>query len=114
NKEGILAHINERSQYRVGKYNVNLTDFEQVAIPEMEKEADLVIIDEIGKMELFSESFKKQLVKCLDKGNVLATITMKGGGKFVLDIKNRIDVELFEITKSNRNQIFNKLIGKFL
>jgi len=114
NKEGILAHINERSQYRVGKYNVNLTDFEQVVIPEMEKEADLVIIDEIGKMELFSESFKKQLVKCLDKGNVLATITMKGGGKFVLDIKNRIDVELFEITKSNRNQIFNKLIGKFL
>jgi nucleoside-triphosphatase len=111
-EEGILAHVEERSNYRVGKYNVNIMDFERVALPEMEKESEIVIIDEIGKMELFSEPFKKQLLKCLEQGNVLATITMKGGGKFVLGIKNREDVEIIEITTNNRNQLTKEIINK--
>jgi nucleoside-triphosphatase THEP1 len=51
-EEGILAHVDERSSYRVGKYNVNIKDFEEIALPEMEKESEIVIIDEIGKMQL--------------------------------------------------------------
>jgi nucleoside-triphosphatase len=111
-EEGILAHVDERSSYRVGKYNVNIKDFEEIALPEMEKESEIVIIDEIGKMELFSEPFKNQLLKCLEQGNVLATITMKGGGKFVWGIKNREDVEVIEITTDNRNQIIKEIINK--
>ncbi|NHK30789.1 MAG: NTPase [Asgard group archaeon] len=111
-EEGILAHVDERSNYRVGKYFVNITDFERIALPEMERESDLVIIDEIGKMELFSEPFKNQLLKCLEQGSVLATITMKGGGKFVWGIKNREDVELIEITTDNRNLIVKEIINR--
>ncbi|NHJ47576.1 MAG: NTPase [Asgard group archaeon] len=113
NQTGILAHVDVRSSYRVGKYNVNLSDFEKIALLEMKKESDIVIIDEIGKMELFSESFKNQLMKCLEQGNVFATITMKGGGKFVSNIKNRDDIELIELTKSNRNLIIKTLVDRF-
>lgn len=111
-EEGILAHVEVRSSYRVGKYFVDITDFEKIALPEMKRESDLVIIDEIGKMELFSEPFKNQLLKCLEQGNVLATITMKGGGKFVWDIKNREDVELVEITTNNRNLIIKEIVNR--
>ncbi|NHJ38781.1 MAG: AAA family ATPase [Asgard group archaeon] len=108
-QEEIRAHVNENGNYKVGKYIVNIDNFEKIALYEMEKKSDLIIVDEIGKMELFSECFKKQLLKCLDQGNVLATITMKGGGKFVWDIKNRKDVKILEITKNNRNQILKDL-----
>jgi nucleoside-triphosphatase THEP1 len=111
-QEGILAHVNVKSEYRVGKYGVNLVDFEKVALKEMEKEADLVIIDEIGKMELFSKLFKTQLLKCLERGNVLATITKKGGGEFVMQLKHRTDIEFLEITKNNRNLIIKTLVDR--
>ena len=105
NEPGILAHTNNRTGWKVGKYYVNMHDFERVVLPELDKKADLIVIDEIGKMELFSEKFKEKLMECLEKGSVLATITMKGGGEFVKKIKNREDSELFYITERNRMKI---------
>ncbi len=111
-EEGILAHVNTKSNIRVGKYGVDLKDFERIAIPEMGKDAELIIIDEIGKMELFSKKFKEQLLNCIEKGNVIATITKKGGGIFVENIKNREDVELIELTKDNRNLMVDEILKK--
>ncbi|MGC9781005.1 MAG: NTPase [Candidatus Heimdallarchaeota archaeon] len=112
NEEGILAHVNTKSNMRVGKYGVDLKDFESIIIPEMEKDSELLVIDEIGKMELFSKKFKDQLLKCLEKGNVIATITKKGGGMFVENIKNREDVELIMLTIENRNLMVDELLKK--
>lgn len=111
-KEGLLAHVDSTSNRKVGKYSVLVDEFEKIAIPEMEKEAEIIVIDEIGKMELFSNLFKKKLLECLNKGNVLATITMRGGGKFVERIKNRNDVELIELTVQNRDRFVSDIIEK--
>jgi nucleoside-triphosphatase THEP1 len=54
----ILSHQNFKSNYRVGKYGVDVQGFEGMALPEIEKgiqEKGIIVIDEIGKMELFSE-----------------------------------------------------------
>lgn len=102
---GVLAHTKIKTGWKVGKYFVDVNEFERIILPELSLEADMIVIDEIGKMELFSENFKEKLVECLDKGNVVATITMKGGGKFVKEIKNREDSELYYITEKNRNKI---------
>ena len=45
-------------------------------------------------------------------GNVVASITMKGGGEFVKEIKNRADSELYYITEKNRNKIAKILQAK--
>ena len=111
-EEGILAHVDVKSKMRVGKYGVNLEDFEKVAMKEMEKDSELMIIDEIGKMELFSKRFKEQLLVCLERGNVVATITKKGGGIFVENIKNRKDIELIELTIENRTLMVDELLKK--
>lgn len=102
---GVLAHMNIKTGWKVGKYFVDIHEFERVILPELNVEAEIIIIDEIGKMELYSEKFKEKLVECLDKGNVVATITMKGGGKFVKEIKNREDSDLYYVTEKNRNKI---------
>lgn len=57
-KEGILAHVSYDGEYRIGKYGVNLEEFEKVALTELENIINTggdkyVIIDEIGPMQLF-------------------------------------------------------------
>ena len=63
-RRGALAGVNFKSVFRVGRYGVNLPGFESVALPALdfaEKGCDVVCIDEIGRMELFSEPFKRKV-----------------------------------------------------
>ena len=55
-KKGVLAHQNIRSRCRVGKYGVNLDDIDRIAVPSIipMKPDEIVLIDEIGKMECLS------------------------------------------------------------
>lgn len=110
--EGTLAHINVESFRKVGKYFVDLEGFEAVALPEMDTEAELVVIDEIGKMELYSSKFKFQLLHNLNNQNVLATITKKGGGSYIDLMKKRADIELIELTKKNRDEVVKELLKR--
>ncbi len=109
---GVLAHMNIKTGWKVGKYFVDVNEFERIILPELSVEAEIIIIDEIGKMELYSEKFKEKLLECLEKGNVVASITMKGGGNYVKEIKNREDSDLYYITEKNRNKITKILQAK--
>jgi nucleoside-triphosphatase len=107
NKE-LLSHIDTQSPHRVGKYGVDVGGFEDFldAIPFFNPSTHLIIIDEIGKMECFSEKFKKLVPEILDsETSVIATIALKGSG-LIAEIKGRKDVEIFEITKKNRDFLF--------
>jgi len=109
-----LAHINVRSQYRVGNYGVIIDNLEKVAVESLKlalRENSLIVIDEIGKMELFSEEFKSSVLSCLDSEKiVLATVT-EARIPFVEEILKRDDVDIFHITQKNRNQIAEDLKG---
>ena len=68
NAEGILASIDQKHGSRVGKYRVNLEDFERVSLKALDfamKECDIICVDEIGKMELFSTRFKDKIEEML-------------------------------------------------
>lgn len=111
-REIILAHESFSSPYRVGKYGVNLRALEEVGVKEIEegiKEgAPLIIIDEIGKMELYSNKFIDVLFKALDKSQVLATMG-KINHPVVMSIQRREDIKIVEVTLSNRNDLFYQL-----
>ena len=119
NQEGILAHISIKNSRRVGMYGVNIYDLENIGVKCLNqalKDDDLILIDEIGKMEVFSEEFKEKVLDCLNsKKIVLATISI-GGDKFISNIKKRDDIILFEVTKESRNklvEIISSLIFNF-
>jgi nucleoside-triphosphatase len=60
-RRGWLAHVNQKSGPQVGKYRVNLADLNSVgarAIADAVENSDIIVIDEIGPMELFSENFR--------------------------------------------------------
>lgn len=111
-KKGLLSHKNIRSPYKVGKYKVDIKSFEDFldSIPFFNPLTHLIIIDEVGKMECLSDQFKKLLKKILDsKKWVIATIALKGSG-LIAEIKERKDVQLFEITKGNRESLFSEIL----
>ena len=56
-----LSHIDIQSHYRVGKYGVDIDAFDKVGVSSLKQATigcQLVVVDEIGKMELFSVIFK--------------------------------------------------------
>ncbi|CAK8691723.1 cancer-related nucleoside-triphosphatase homolog [Clavelina lepadiformis] len=122
-----LARIRKDATYKkqptVGKYAVKLDEFERTAIPLLKHEvrADrnvVVVIDEVGKMELFSKVFQSKVSQLLNCSEVvvLGTIPVKKSFpiQFVEEIRQRADVRVFEITFQNRNNIFEEIINSLL
>jgi len=113
-RRGLLSHIDIQSPHRVGKYKVDVKGFGAFlgSIPLLNLSTRLVIIDEIGKMECFSERFKECLTACLNSEKwVLATIALKGGG-FIEEVKRRHDIKLFEITQRNRDSLLLDILSE--
>ncbi len=102
-QEGRLAEVGLDSSHRVGRYGVDLEGFERVALPALTVPgAELVVIDEIGKMECFSLAFQQAVRQALDGPvPVLGTIG-QGGGPFMRQIRSRGDLQLLEVTRANR------------
>jgi nucleoside-triphosphatase len=112
-RRGVLSHIDIKSPYRVGRYKVDIKSFEDFldGISFFDDSTGLVIIDEIGKMECFSDQFKKLIKELLDSEKwVIATIALKGSG-LIEEIKKRQDVKLFEITKGNRDFLLREILN---
>jgi nucleoside-triphosphatase THEP1 len=115
-REGVLAHEKIKGPVRVGKYGVNLDDLDRLAVPAMipSEPGQIVVIDEIGKMECFSSLFRETLVRTLDSPHmVLGSIAFKGG-PFVQQIKSRPDVQLLHVSEKNRDALAASLIDVLL
>lgn len=111
-KTATLASKSLNSPFRVGSYGVNIKDFEEIVIPLLEtaikKRDRIILIDEIGKMELFSDNFIDLVKKIAfnDVYRVLATIPMKDVHPLVKSIR-KLQGNLIEITEENRDNIRN-------
>lgn len=108
----LASKRNTTSRYRVASYGVYLENLDKI-IEHLSEELlttnyELIIIDEIGKMELFSSKFRKFVTGCLEMKKVLGTI-MRRDNDFTRQIKSRADTTLFEITVSNRDEMKNKI-----
>jgi len=92
----------------VGKYGVDLAGLETVgvvAVRQAIQDKQVVVIDEIGKMELFSEAFRRLVLEALESGKkVLGTIMIKPH-PWADEIKRRPDVEVVWLTRENRQQV---------
>lgn len=112
-RKGTLSsvHINGPS---VGKYHVNLEDLEDIgilALSDALKTADYIFIDEIAPMELKSPLFSKIVWKTMESDKtVLAVIHQRSQDPFILKVKNRDDVVIFNLSSHNRDDVFKKIL----
>ncbi|MFH1415074.1 MAG: nucleoside-triphosphatase [Elusimicrobiota bacterium] len=112
-KTGYLAHQDIKSGFHIRRYGVSLENIEAIAVPSiMPVDNNIIILDEIGKMECFSETFKEAAVAALDSPNiVIGTITF-GGDDFIQGIKSRKDIEIIEVTQDNRDSLPSLILRK--
>jgi nucleoside-triphosphatase len=106
-RRGILARAGSGGRYRVGKYGVCIDDIENIAVPSMfaEREGEIVVVDEIGKMECMSELFRSTLIETLDSDHpVIGSVALRGN-PFIEGIKRRNDVLVVTVTEENREQL---------
>jgi len=117
-KRGWLARANLKTGPQVGNYRVNLGDLDAVgaqAICDALEVADVVAIDEIGPMELFSARFKAATAKTLDSAKlVIAVVHVKAQDRMVIQAKGRMDAEVFTVTEENRESLPEALAAKAL
>jgi len=115
-QEGILAHVSIKSRMRVSKYGVNLADLESIgvaAIREAVAHKDYVVIDEIGKMELFSQAFKDAVWEAVHSDKpVLGTITLRPH-PWADSVKALPQVTIIEVTEANRDEIARQISDLF-
>jgi len=111
----VLAHVDFRGRYRVGRYGVDVAGFERLietTLPNSAADVDVFVIDEIGKMECLSDVFIERTNSALASSvPVLTTIAAKGGG-FIGDVKKRDDVEIVHITPANRDELPDRIVQR--
>lgn len=111
-QEGILARADDPQPYRVGRYGVHLETLDRLGVPavlQSIQNKEWILIDEIGKMEEGSFSFKQAVLQALDSPKrVLATIRWNDS-PFTMEIKNRSDVGIFKLTVPGRERIYREI-----
>lgn len=103
-REAVLSHVSIESPYRVGRYGVDISALEQTGVASLldaEKLSDLVVVDEIGKMEMLSLKFREAVSQII-AGNkkVLGTILFHHHA-WSDAIKARPEVSLLMLNRDN-------------
>ena len=111
-QSAILAHVNIHSPYLVSKYGVDIDSLDRVGVSALRRAAQqcaLVVIDEIGKMELFSANFREVVLQIIGSGKrVLGTI-MLTPHPWADTIKRQTQVSLVTVTRDNHHRILEEV-----
>lgn len=104
----VFAHVDFDTGVMVDKYEVDLEALNSVGVAAINKaiedEVDLIVIDEIGKMEMESEKFNDAVREALDTDiAMIMTIHKKSRNPLLQDIRRRDDIRMLEVTPINKN-----------
>lgn len=111
-REGWLAHRSFKGPHRVGSYGVSLEALEQIGIKALtaEEPYELVVVDEIGKMECLSPLFRRVLIQILEgERPLLGTIALKGP-RFIQEIKERDDILVISLESSQKESLRERIL----
>jgi len=116
--KGWLAHINQPSGPKIGKYRVNLQDLELIgakSIVEAVEKADFIVIDEVGPMELHSQAFVNAVFKAVESNKlVVGTIHRSARGRLIDFLRKSVEAEIFEVNEWNRKHLHEVVVKKCL
>jgi nucleoside-triphosphatase THEP1 len=104
---GLLVHTSIKSRHRLGSMGVDMQLFERCVATENAamSSADIVIIDEIGIIGGWSDRFLRFTEAALDSSTPTVAIVRLKPGDFSDQVKSREDIELWTVTRDNRETI---------
>ncbi|EZA61579.1 Cancer-related nucleoside-triphosphatase-like protein [Ooceraea biroi] len=117
-----LTEAQKASKYQVGNYRVFLDNFEAVALPILDSDTDVLLIDEIGKMELFSNVFKKRVTDIFfgpsKKAFVIGTIPQihkvpQQHATLFEKLHADEKIKILSVSRGNRNNLPEEIVRYF-
>ena len=111
-QEAILAHVDISSPHRVSKYKVDTGALDRVGVSALRQaltESDLVVIDEIGKMELLSPRFREVVTQALNSAKKVLGTVMLNHHPFADAIKRHPQAEVLLVTGDTRTAVMKKV-----
>jgi nucleoside-triphosphatase len=112
----VLAHVDLAGPPRVGRYGVDLDAFERLALPTLARagKAELVLIDELGKMELASAAFRAAVADLFGQPARIVATVQSARNPFTDELKGRADVETIRVSAANRGELPARLAERIL
>jgi len=112
-RRATLASVRIRSPHRVSRYGVDVEALESVGLPALEEAsgARLLVVDEIGKMELLSPRFRESVLRALDAGRPVLASIMLSSHPFADALKRRDDVRLIHLTPEKRERVLGEVVS---
>jgi nucleoside-triphosphatase len=110
----ILAHLELPGPPRVGPYGVDLPAFERVALPAMAapQPVGVVVVDELGKMELASAAFRDAMSDLLDRDVAVVATVHVHRHPFTDALKRRPDLRVIRVTERSRDALPERLAAE--
>ncbi len=112
-QRGVLAHVNLRGGPHIGKYGVDTAALDRLGVPAIEQamnQGQLVVIDEIGSMELLSRRFCQVVEQLLhSQATVLGTITRRSN-PFTDQIREMAGVTIIDVRPDNRDALVERVL----
>ncbi len=112
-KSAILASKDIQSRYRIGKYGVDIKVLDELGVSALDEalNKDIIIIDEIGKMEMESRKFVEKVREILHmEKNLIMTLNKKSRNPLLQEIRRMDDIRFLEVTVVNRNVMPYKIV----
>ena len=111
-REGVLAHVNIKGPPRVSKYGVNVDDIREVVVGALARalqDAELIVCDEMARMELLCREFAPMVRRCLDAETPVLGTIQERRDEFLDEVRARPDVRLLEVTAANRDDLADEV-----
>ncbi len=105
-QSGVMAHVDVKSRSKIGRYGVDVATIERVGVAAVRQAIDyhpIVIIDEIGRMELVSPQFQAIVLKAISSSKIVVATAMLADHPWVAALKAMPKVTVWEVTVKNRD-----------
>jgi nucleoside-triphosphatase len=111
---GVMAHADFKSKSNVGRYGVEVHIVDRLgagSILAAVETKPIVVIDEIGKMEMFSSQFQSAVLKAVGSPKVVFATAMIDHHPWVMALKAFPGVTVWEVTKKNRGKLADQALA---
>jgi nucleoside-triphosphatase len=107
----VLAHVDLPGPPRVGRYGVDLAAFERVALPALGDSGPggVVVVDELGRMELASAAFCETVVELLGRDVAVVATVHQARHQLADALKRRPDIRVVRVTEATRDGLPEQL-----
>ena len=107
-REAVMAHVDIRSRNRVGRYGVDVAALDSAGVAAIRaaiQACDVIVVDEIGKMEMFSGEFRGAVLKAMSSDKIVVATVMQQNHDWVVALKGMPQVTVWQVTEKNRNDL---------